>query len=51
VRAREADLVDEGPVRVLQAHARELLELVERPDDVVCSASLVQRHTGSGVPQ
>ena len=34
VRAREADLVDEGPVRVLQAHARELLELVERPDDV-----------------
>ena len=34
LRAREADLVDERAVRVLEPHAAELLELVEGADDV-----------------
>jgi hypothetical protein len=38
-----------GPVRVLEVHAAELLELVERADDV--DVALGAAPDGSGVPQ
>ena len=50
LRAREVDVVDVRAVRVLEPHAAELLELVERADARACGRSS-QRQTGSGVPQ